>query len=175
MDIKKKYLSNEYLYKPELRLHSETSMSKVIILHEQNHRRRCTAQSTAKGVFIARAWIRYTHVYLCVCLCYMHVCVFGEKGGRYGEMGKKMIRLRSRSKDDQRNHGNKKRLSKQFKMVLWLRLRMFTKALCVRLDMWKYLRECMCWHRKIFTMLFRQQNDIWCGIYHCGYNHSSGV
>ena len=35
----------------------------------------------------------------------------------WGE-GKKMIRLRSRSEDDQRNHGNKKRLSKQFKMVL---------------------------------------------------------
>lgn len=27
-----------------------------------------------------------------------------------------MIRLRSRSKDDHRSHGNKKRLSKQFKM-----------------------------------------------------------
>ena len=59
---------------------------KVIILHEQNHQSRCTAQSTAKGVFTAREWTRLELsagecVCVCsyVCLCYVHVYVFGEK------------------------------------------------------------------------------------------------
>lgn len=52
--------------------------------------------------------------YVCVCLCCVHACVCRSRQG--WQEGKLMIRLRSRSKDDHRSHGNKKRLSKQFKM-----------------------------------------------------------
>lgn len=53
---------------------------------------------------------------VCACVMCMSMCL--EKRWQVSGEGKKMIRLRSRSEDDQRNHGNKKRLSKQFKMVL---------------------------------------------------------
>lgn len=147
MDIKKKNLSNEYLYNlmktPQWNFHV-----KVIILHEQNHQwevyslcehsKRCVH---SKGMDQAGSWVQASVcMWECVCLCYVHVCL-AKRWQVWGE-GKKMVRLRSRSEDDHKEiMETRKDLSKQFKMVLWLRLRVFTKALCVRLDMWKIFKR----------------------------------
>lgn len=91
--------------------------------------------------------------YVCVCLCCVHACVCRSRQG--WQEGKSMIRLRSRSKDDHRSHGNKKDWVNNSRWVPWLWLKMFTEVWCIRLET-QYLRgESMYWYSKILIMYFK--------------------
>ena len=83
----KKYLSNEYLYKPELRLHSETSMSKSSFSMNRTTGGGVQLRAQQK-VFSQQGHGSGTHMCTCVCACVMCMCVCLEKKvagmGRWG-------------------------------------------------------------------------------------------
>lgn len=68
----------------------------------------CSQQGNGPGWELSVG--EYVYVCTCVCACVMCMCMCLAKRWQVWGEGKKMVRLRSRSEDDQRNHGNKKRL-----------------------------------------------------------------